>query len=93
MHLDNDQITTATLDLTGQIVDLALLGGRKRAKRIVSWRRQRLHLDGDPIWPGSDDDIEFTATNEYIAIENIQAVPGQKVAGEIFAEPAKLARF
>lgn len=92
MHLDNDQITTSALDLTGQIVDLALLGRRKRAKRIVSRCRKRLHFDGDTICTGSDDDIEFTATDQDITIEDLQAVPGKEVAGEILAEPAKLAR-
>ncbi|MDH5503461.1 MAG: hypothetical protein OEY98_05490 [Acidimicrobiia bacterium] len=92
MHLDNDQISPSALDLTGQIVDLALLGGRKCAKRIISWCRKRLHLDGDTICPRSDDDVEFTPTDLDISIENLQAVPGKKVAGEILAKPAKLAR-
>ena len=92
MELDDEQITSPALDLTGQIVDLALLGGRKRAKRVVSWRRKRLDLDGDTISTGSDDHIEFTATDPDITIEELQALPGEKVAGEVLAQLAQLMR-
>lgn len=90
MNLDDEQITTAALGLTGQVVDLALLGSCKCSKRVVPCRRQRLHLDGDTISTNSDDDIEFTTTDPDITIENFQALPGEKTAGEVLAKLPQL---
>jgi hypothetical protein len=72
------------------VVDLALLGGCKRAKRVISWRRQRLHLNGNTIPTTSDDDIEFTTTDPDISIENYQSLPGEKLAGEVLAKLPQL---
>lgn len=92
VDLDDEQITTPAPGLTGQIVDLALLGGCKRAKRVVSWRRQGLHLNGDTISTTSGNYIEFTTADLNITIENFQTLSGEKIAGEVLAKLAQLMR-
>lgn len=70
MDLDDQEITTPAPGLTGQGVDLALLSYGKGAKRVVSGRRQRLYLDSNTMLTAPGYDIEFTAADPDIAIEN-----------------------